>query len=67
MESLEDYTKQFKQNKDIVKESVGKDIFNKFVEEKSRFQGATTKKKAELKENAFKTWVTYLYMTRSNQ
>ena len=67
MESLEDYTKRFKQNKDIVKESVGQDVFDTFVEGTSRYQNATATKKGELKKNAFDTWAAYLYMTRSNQ
>ena len=67
-ENLLEYTKKFKQARDILKDSVGTDILHGFVEKTSEYQ-ATTKvaEKEEMKKKSLSKWTTYLYMVNSNK
>ena len=53
-ESLVDYTKRFKQARDIVRDSVGKDILHTFVESTNEYQKKTDgSKQDKLKDESF--------------
>jgi hypothetical protein len=68
-ESLVDYTKKFKQARDIMKDSVGDEILHKFVEKTSAYQAAAgdAATEQELKAKSFGRWTTYLYLMNSDQ
>ena len=70
-ESLIDYTKRFKQARDIVKDSMGLDILHNFVESTSEYQKAEADGeediKKKLKVESFGKWTTYLYLQNSDQ
>jgi len=67
-ESLLDYTKRFKQNRDILESLMGKEMLHKFVEHLPEYQAETdTSKQDEMKKNGFGTWMAYLFMRNSDQ
>ena len=67
-ENLVDYTKRFKQARDILCDTVGEDILHKFVETTNEYQKETdSDEQKKLKEDSFGKWTTYLYLVNSDQ
>jgi len=67
-ESLLDYSKRFKQSRDILKSHVGNDILDKFIENTKEYHDETdTTKKEEMKTTAMSKWMSYLLMRNSDQ
>ena len=67
-ESLVDYTKRFKQARDILHDTVGEEILYTFVETTSEYQKESdTDKQDKLKDESFGKWTTYLFLANSDQ
>ena len=67
-ESLIDYTKRFKQSKDILKTTIGEDILHTFAERTKEYKDAkASDDKNEIKKKSFDKWITYLYLRNSDQ
>src|SRR5210317_821031 len=61
-ENLVEYTKRFKQARDIVHDTVGKDILHAFVEMTSEYQIETDEdERKKMKEESFSKWTRDLY------
>jgi hypothetical protein len=66
-EPLLDYVKRFKQQRDIIKTTIGTDVLNDFVEHTEEYRNETVQeKKDELKEQAFERWCAYILIRNSN-
>ncbi len=67
-ENLTDYTKRFKQLRDVVKSQLGTKLLDKFMENQEDYRTATdTTAKDAIKEAAFEKWTAYLYLRGSDQ
>ena len=68
-ESLIDYTKRFKQTKDILKQAVGEEFLYKFAERTQEYKdaGGDTTQEDAIRKKAFNKWMTYVYLRNSDQ
>ena len=68
-ESLIDYTKRFKQTKDILKQTVGNKVLQEFAERTQEYKEAGTDatKQDAIKKKSFNQWMAYVYMKNSDQ
>ena len=66
-ESLIEYTKRFKQARDVLKSHTESDIFDKFVEHTQEYQDGNDDKKKELKKGAFDQFNAYVYTQNADQ
>ena len=67
-ESLLDYVKRFKQQRDILKSHVGTKVLNDFIEQSEEFRNEkSTTKQDEMKEEAMERWMAYLFLKGSDQ
>ena len=67
-ESLLDYVKRFKQNRDITKSHIGENILDGFVETLPDYRNETDITiQAALKTAAFETWMSYLLIVKSDK
>ena len=66
-EDLVDYTKRFKQAKDIFKQSVGDNILDNFIEHTKEYKDTSDSNVQDnLKKKGFNKWMTYLYMKNAD-
>ena len=56
-ELVTDFTKQFKQAKDILKSYIGKEMTDGFVKQTKEYIQADDVDKEEIKKNGFETWM----------
>ena len=67
-EGLVEYTKRYKQERDIVIDSIGTELLHNFVETTAEYQAETDNDiKIQLKEESFNKWKTYIYLHNSDQ
>jgi len=67
-EGLVEYTKRYKQAKDIVKDFIGTELLHNFVETTAEFQAAADNAaKTKLKKESFDKWTSYMYLYNSDQ
>ena len=68
-ESLIDYTKRFKQTKDILKQTVGDKVLQEFAERTQDYKDAGTDatKQDAIKKKSFNQWMAYVYLKNSDQ
>ena len=59
---LLDYTRCFKQARDILKASVGNDILDKFISDTKAYKAADATEQVNMKKEAFEKWMGYLYI-----
>jgi hypothetical protein len=66
-ESLLDYVKRFKQQRDVAKSQIGKHILDKFVEQSEEYRNTTdAQEQTDMKSEAFEKWMAYLLMKGSD-
>ena len=66
-ETLIEYTKRFKQTRDIVKNALGSEFLDSFADRTKEVQEESdATRKDELKKKAFDKWTTYLYLKNSD-
>ncbi len=66
-ETLIDYTKHFKQARDIYESHIGKDILDTFVTHTKEYkESTTTLEKEALKAGAFSKWMGYIFIHNSD-
>ena len=67
-ESLTDYTKRFKQSRDIMKESMGTKLFHEFAATTKEYKDAVTaSERDEIVKSSFGKWTTFVFMKNSDQ
>lgn len=66
-ETLLDYTKRFKQERDVAKAQLGTDILDSFVESSEEYKKASNAKQKTLKDVAFEKWMAYLFLRNADQ
>ena len=67
-EDLLSYVKRFKQQRDILKSHIGKDILLTFIKKQEAYASETSAtKKKELEEGAFEAWMAYQLLANCDQ
>ena len=66
-EGLIDYTKRYKQARDVFKSHTESDIFDKFMEHTKEYKDGDAEKKEQLKKGAFEQFNAYLYIRNADQ
>ena len=67
-EDLLSYVKRFKQQRDILKSHIGKDILLTFIKKQEAYTSETsTTRKKELEEGAFEAWMAYQLLANCDQ
>ena len=67
-ESLIEYTRRFKQARDVTLSHVGGEVLDTFVEHTEEYQQLTQEdEKLKMKAQAFNKWMAFLYLKNSDQ
>ena len=67
-EGLVEYTKRFKQAKDILKTTIGEDILHKFIENTKKYKDMSEDEERDIiKKESFNKWITYLFLSNCDQ
>ena len=67
-ENLLEYSKRFKQAKDIIKSHIGDAVLHQFIENLPEYQNNTdTDERRKMKEQSFNKWMAYLIIKNSDQ
>ena len=67
-EDLLSYVKRFKQQRDILKSHIGKDILSSFIKKQEAYTSETdATKKQELVDGAFEAWMAYQLLSNCDQ
>ena len=67
-EHLLEYTKRFKQMRDLAKQQMGRDVLHTFVTNTKEYKDtADASKQKAIKEESFESWMTYIYLKNADQ
>ena len=67
-ESLIDYTKRFKQCRDIFESTLGTKVLDEFMTHTQAYMNeADNAKELDIQKNGFKQWCTFVYMKHADQ
>ena len=67
-EPIGEYAKRFKQGRDVLRQHIGEDVLDHFVQTTKDYRDATTlEDKEEIRKGAFDRWNAYIFMITSDQ